>query len=408
MHRRRFLNTSFGATAFGFVPFTGLAQGGRTPNGYVRTNWSRDPFSFGSYSFLANGSWKRDYVALGRTIADRLFFAGEATHPSYNSTVHAAYESGILAAEAVTETSATTVGIIGAGISGLAAAHTLQSKGHIVKVLEARDRIGGRIWTDTSLGAPLDLGASWIHGTDGNPLTSLAKNVGAKLHITADSFIVRGGDGRQIPDDDAPDWLEEVLTVQHTAGASQGDINTWAYWRANDYDGDDVVLPGGYTQLFKAFSADIDLQLSRVVSEVNLEDASVRLKGQDGFDQRFDAVIVTVPLGVLKSGAITFNPPLPTDKQSAIAKLGMGVLDKVYLRYDEVFWDKDVTWIATPETGLPQGQFNQWLNLHPYAGQPVIMAFNGAQAARDLAALSDSEAVERAQITLNAAYPTKQ
>lgn len=58
--------------------------------------------------------------------------------------------------------------IIGAGISGIAAARLLKSKGYSVLVLEARNRIGGRIWTDTSLNSPLDMGASWIHGINKN------------------------------------------------------------------------------------------------------------------------------------------------------------------------------------------------------------------------------------------------
>ena len=64
--------------------------------------------------------------------------------------------------------------VIGAGMAGLAAADELNEK-YSVLVLEARDRIGGRIWTDDSLGMPIDLGASWIHGIDDNPIWALAK-----------------------------------------------------------------------------------------------------------------------------------------------------------------------------------------------------------------------------------------
>lgn len=71
--------------------------------------------------------------------------------------------------------------VVGAGISGLGAARHLVDKGHEVSVLEARDRIGGRIWTGQQWsGTSLDLGASWIHGVDGNPIADLAKKAGAK------------------------------------------------------------------------------------------------------------------------------------------------------------------------------------------------------------------------------------
>lgn len=65
--------------------------------------------------------------------------------------------------------------VIGAGMAGISAAKELQSRGFKVTVLEARDRLGGRIWTDHSLGTPIDLGASWIHGIKGNPIWELAQ-----------------------------------------------------------------------------------------------------------------------------------------------------------------------------------------------------------------------------------------
>ena len=65
--------------------------------------------------------------------------------------------------------------VIGAGIAGITAAKKLQAQGYRVIILEGRDRIGGRIWTDNSLGFPLDLGAAWIHTVDGNPISPLVK-----------------------------------------------------------------------------------------------------------------------------------------------------------------------------------------------------------------------------------------
>lgn len=407
MDRRHVLTAALGALAAGFTPVRGTAQGKRAPNGYIRTNWSRDPFSFGSYSYLAKGSWRTDHAALARPVGNRLFFAGEAAHPSYNSTVHAAYETGIRAAEAIRGTNTSRIGIVGAGISGLAAADDLIAHGYDVTIWEARARIGGRIWTDNSLGTPLDLGASWIHGIDGNPLFRLAQQQGIATRPTSDSYITRGRDGRNISDDDYPDWLDNVVSVQHSAGADSADLNALAYVQDTDYGGDEVVFPNGYGQVFGAFKADMDIQLGRVVTQVDLTGDAVRLRDARGQTDTVDAVIVTVPLGVLKTRRISFTPPLPAEKQTAITKLGMGLLDKVYLRYDDVFWDDDVTWILTPENGLPQGQFNQWLNLYPYTGQPLIVAFNGAQPARDLARTSDADVVAKAHKTLTLAYPTR-
>jgi phytoene dehydrogenase-like protein len=86
--------------------------------------------------------------------------------------------------------------VVGAGVAGLAAARALALGGQRVVVLEARDRIGGRTWTDSSLGVPVDLGASWIHGVDGNPLWALAPRFGVEaVEFTVGSFQF---DGRPI------------------------------------------------------------------------------------------------------------------------------------------------------------------------------------------------------------------
>ncbi|WP_422037063.1 FAD-dependent oxidoreductase [Roseibium sp.] len=406
MKRRTFLKTAVSAMAAGFVPLSVSAEGRRAPTGYLSTNWSRDPYSFGSYSYVAKGARRRDHAVLGKPVGDRLFFAGEAAHPDYNSTVHAAYESGLMAAEAISDNvEAEAVAVVGAGVSGLAAANRLTGEGYEVTVLEARRRTGGRILTDRSLGMPLDLGASWIHGTDGNPLTDLAGTKDLDMRATDETYVIRGDDGREISDADAPAWLENVLEVQHSLAADAEDVNGAAYRVDADYDGEEVILPGGYDQLLGGLTAGLDIRFGHVVTRVDVDQDGVRLRDSAGREATFDAVILTVPLGVLKQGGITFSPPLPRWKQAAIARLGMGTLDKVYLRYDDVFWDADVTWIATPENGLPEGQFNQWLNLYFYTGEPVIVAFNGAGPARDLAALPDAEIVRRARQTLERAYP---
>ena len=79
-----------------------------------------------------------------------------------------------------------TVVIIGAGISGLAAAKSLKEKGFNVVVLESQEKIGGRLRTNRSLGIAFDEGASWIHGINGNPITALAQKAGMNTFHTVD------------------------------------------------------------------------------------------------------------------------------------------------------------------------------------------------------------------------------
>ena len=291
-------------------------------------------------------------------------------------------------------------------MSGLTAAKALAAKGVAVTVFEARDRIGGRIWTDDSLGIPLDLGASWIHGTNDNPLKTLADSLSIDTEITVQNHIIRGRNGTIIKDEDAPAWINDVTTIQQRAGAEPSQINNRAYWFVSDYGGDDVLFPSGYRQIFDGLIGDYILRLSTSVNAIDLDKEGISLgfNGQEA--ESFDAVIVTVPLGVLKAGTITFSPPLPERKQAAIRKLGMGTLDKLYLVFDEVFWDNDTTWIVTPDNDLPPGQFNQWLNLSRYIGEPVLLAFNGATPALTLAAEPDDTFMAKALRTLDLAFPT--
>ncbi|MEM1288808.1 MAG: FAD-dependent oxidoreductase, partial [Pseudomonadota bacterium] len=373
--------------------------------GYLRTNWSRDPFSFGSYSYLAKGSSALDRATLAEPVNQQVFFAGEAANPPYEGTVHAAHESGHRVAQEIWAAGYTSVGIIGAGISGLTAAHALSNQGVDVSIFEARSRIGGRIWTDNTLGVPLDLGGSWIHGDEGNPLVALAQQTSAETKATDESYIIRGEGGRRLRWWSTPDWLETVVSYEQSTGADYDAVDWDGYGRQDDYEGDDLLFPGGYSQILNAFSGEYQIAFEQAIERVRIRQDGVSLHGASGRLGDFDGVIVTVPLGVLKQGKLAFEPPLPVEKQDALARMRMGTLDKLYLRFDEVFWDADATWILTPETGLPRGQFNQWLNLSPYLGEPIIMAFNGASAALELADLSDEALLGRALQVLNSAYP---
>ncbi len=383
----------------------GAATAGRSALvGNLRTNWSRDPLSFGSYSYAAKVEKPGDREELARPIRESLYFAGEACHPSYNSTVHAAYESGQMTAQAVAATSAQRIGIIGAGMSGLSAAHALSSLGREVTVFEARDRIGGRVWTSTDLDAPLDLGASWIHGPNCNPLTTLADGLGLARLRTADSYAVRGGDGKKLGMFAAPGWLFEENEVQVAFGVDPDLLDPRIVGKGDGYSGADVIFAEGYSPLLAALEGGYDVQLAAQVETVSIGQDSVVIGLGDQSSSAFDAVIVTVPLGVLKAGSIAFDPRLPDEKLAAISRIGMGTLDKLYLRFESAFWD-DKTWIHTPDTGRPRGQFNQWMNLQPYLGEPILLAFNGGSAAHALAELSDEDMPKAALATLDAAYP---
>jgi monoamine oxidase len=108
-------------------------------------------------------------------------------------------------------------------------------------------------------------------------------------------------------------------------------------------------------------------------------------------DERLDAVVVTLPVGVLAAGLVEFSPPLGPDKQQALEVVGMGVLDKTVLLFDDVFWDRDshLFGFVSPQTG----EWVEWLNLAAVSDVPALIAFNAGSVARRLERLTDAEIV---------------
>ena len=402
---RRTVILSGAAAMLGFaLPTQALAASSKARLlGFRLTRWRNDLYTHGSYSYMAKGARPAHRRALGKPVGKSLYFAGEATHKGFPATVHGAYLSGRRAAREVVAAERSNIAIIGAGMSGLAAAEFLSKSGHSVVVFEARDRIGGRVWTDRSLGLPLDMGASWIHGAAGNPLTELSKRTGAKLIETDyEDFVIRDSSGKTLSWDSLDKRTKQVIEIESDYAADVDALSNLAFTEGEFQRGSDFVFPNGYDQLFSALVEGLDIRLSSQIGSIEYSNDGVKLStSKSGFE--FDAVIVTVPLGVLKAGGITFAPELPAGKLDAIQRLGMGLLDKVYLKFDRIFWDAETEFIA--RSGPSTGKFTLWVNIAKYTGEPVIMAFNAASSADDLSKQSDEEIVELALSALGQMYP---
>lgn len=373
------------------------------PTAALVTRWKQDPFARGSYAYLGVDAKPGDRSILGAPGARR-FFAGEATDRDFPATVHGALFSGQRAAEEIVASGATSVVIVGAGASGLGAAAALEIEGLGVTVVEARDRIGGRVWSsfDNPLGVPLDLGASWIHGQRNNPLVDLADSIDAqRVPTNYSNYLVRDADGDFVPDADLSRDYLDVTNVELEYAADIELLSNSAEVEGESIVGGDVLMPDGYVRLLEPLLGDYPVLLETVVDRIETTGTGARVFAGDNIIEA-DAVLITVPLGVLKAGDIEFTPPISAERNGAIDRLGMGLLDKVYLRFDEVFWDVDVDLIGYQ--GNPRGYFAEWYNFAKYIDEPVLLAFNAASDADELDELSDEEIVAEAMTVLRAMY----
>ena len=411
------------------------------PTGALVTRWGRDPFSRGSYSHLAVGSTPADRDALRADVDGRLFIAGEATSVDYSGTAHGALLEGRDAADRIEAAGDVDdeIVVIGAGLAGLAAARRLHDGGRRVRVLEARDRLGGRIHTVDDLGVAVDRGATWIHGDDGNPMMELVDDAGATTAVTDfDDVVVYDADGAVVDPDDVDELVtalselaeesdeNEVIAdavsgaladadertrtlagyvvtsvVEHDEAADAADLTFASILTGEEFGGDELLLPNGFSQLVEPVADGLDVELGQVVSLIEVDLDEVRITTSDGGLVVADRVLVTLPLGVLQAGDVEFVPALPEATVDAIDRLGMGTLDRVVLRFDERFWDEaDVVGFA----GRPPGRFAEWIDLTDVVGAPVLMGFNAGVAAGELDDLDDDAVVAEAMRVLATIY----
>lgn len=333
------------------------------------------------------------------------------------------------------------VAVVGAGIAGLGVATALRDMGlQDVVVLEARDRVGGRIWTGRiGRGTPVDLGASWIHGVEGNPIAAIAAENGidisptdydnASVHFhggdearpTRDGRLVRGlwASARRAPK--APlravyeryagslgerdkHFLAYVLNtvVEHEFGADIADLSFESVSGGGTFAGHDALFARGYSQVVECLAKGLDIRLRQPVTRIDYAGPGVVVYTGAGTTFEAAVAVVTVPLGVLKSGFPVFQPALPSRKRRAIDQLGMGVLNKTCLLFDEVFWQKDIELIGY--VGAETGQWAEALNLYHYTRQPILMMFNAGSYGARIEAMSDAEVVPQALAALADMY----
>lgn len=331
--------------------------------------------------------------------------------------------------------------VVGAGFAGLAAARELMRQGRRVLVLEARERVGGRVWTHSLGGAPVDMGAAWIHGIEDNPLAAFAGRAGIRWResdflrqalylggerLTASELRAAGllhaqaverfdhARNAQKPDTDAGlvatllGWPEFAKASERVKQAVRFQLHSgFALEWAADFDalslrsidegeeprGAHVMPIGGYGAVVAALSAGIEIRRRTPVLAVAVVGDGVEVRTPDT-TLKAKGVVLTSPLGVLKAGDILIEPTASKRHREALAALTMGSMNRIALRFPEPFWPAGVESFADIAAGF--GGPLEWFDLSATAGAPVLAALASGRRANLLEAEPDASAVKSA------------
>ncbi|KAK4278912.1 hypothetical protein QN277_016687 [Acacia crassicarpa] len=352
--------------------------------------------------------------------------------------------------------------VIGGGMAGVTAARALHDASFQVVLLESRERLGGRIHTNYSFGFPVDLGASWLHGVcNENPLAPVIGRLGLPLYRTSEdnsvlydhdleSYALFDMDGKQVPlelvknvgvafetilqetDKVRRDFSEDMSVLRALSivferkpelrleGLAHKVLQWYLCrmegWFAADADtisvkcwDEEELLPGGhglmvrgYLPVIHTLAKGLDIRLGHRVTKITRRYNGVKVTVENGKTFAADAAIITIPLGVLKSKRIKFEPKLPDWKEAAIADLGVGIENKIILHFGNVFWPNVEFLGVVAETSYECSYF---LNLHKAAGHPVLVYMPAGQLARDIEKMSDEAAANFAFSQLKRILP---
>jgi monoamine oxidase len=330
--------------------------------------------------------------------------------------------------------------VIGAGAAGLAAAQRLSAAGKRALVLEARDRVGGRIHTihDPQWPIPIERGAEFIHGRPketweilraaaisaydvpdehwdfksgklkhdpkfwdriDNVLSRLGKHKGPDQSF-ADFVASRRGvkpkDAAEatayIEGFDAADAKRVSVEWLKLAGRAEEEIGDQLFRMAGGYDG----LVGWLQREAESHGAQI--RFNSVVTEIRWTRSDVTVNLRDGNSFRAKCAVVTLPLGVLRSSDVRFVPPLDA-KRKSLEHLRMGGVVKVILRFEEPFWEREVDEKASFMHATGEALPTWWTALSVRA--PVLTAWTGGPGAEHLARKTHAEILDRAMKILS-------
>ena len=353
--------------------------------------------------------------------------------------------------------------VIGAGVAGLAAARELSAAGVETIVLEARDRIGGRVHTifDDQVAAPIELGAEFVHG-DPPEILDLARTAGFEIVETegnswymnqagelapssyeppgssdqlweiADTYIGNGrpdmsfDDFLRLPEtigisDQEKEWSKRFVSGFHAAEPGKVGI----YGLVKTQNAEESIngmtshrLPKGYSQLANFLHEEckkkgVKLFFNNIVKSVDWVNQVVRIEARSPDEEAFfyesSSALVTLPVGVLKAATdsqsyVEFLPDI-SQKQQTLAKIEMGCARRVTLAFKEKWWADELRRIdsAGSELGFLFGQnvpISVWWTNEP-SDVAMLTGWAGGPKATEMEKLGDDQFTDLAITSLS-------
>ncbi|XP_055246659.1 lysine-specific histone demethylase 2 isoform X4 [Gorilla gorilla gorilla] len=351
--------------------------------------------------------------------------------------------------------------IIGAGPAGLAAARQLHNFGIKVTVLEAKDRIGGRVWDDKSFkGVTVGRGAQIVNGCINNPVALMCEQLGISMHKFGErcDLIQEGGritdptidkrmdfhfnalldvvsewrkDKTQLQDVPLGEKIEEIYkafikesgiqfselegqvlqfhlsNLEYACGSNLHQVSARS-WDHNEFfaqfAGDHTLLTPGYSVIIEKLAEGLDIRLKSPVQCIDYSGDEVQVTTTDGTGYSAQKVLVTVPLALLQKGAIQFNPPLSEKKMKAINSLGAGIIEKIALQFPYRFWDSKVQGADffghVPPSASKRGLFAVFYDMDPQKKHSVLMSVIAGEAVASVRTLDDKQVLQQCMATL--------
>ncbi|XP_052012901.1 lysine-specific histone demethylase 2 [Apodemus sylvaticus] len=344
--------------------------------------------------------------------------------------------------------------VVGAGPAGLAAARQLHNFGMKVTILEAKDRIGGRVWDDKSFtGVVVGRGPQIVNGCINNPVALMCEQLGISMHKLGErcDLIQEGGritdptidkrmdfhfnalldvvsewrkDKTLLHDVPLGEKIEEIYrafvkesgvqfselegqvlqfhlsNLEYACGSSLHQVSARS-WDHNEFfaqfAGDHTLLTPGYSTIIEKLAEGLDIRLKSPVQSIDYTGDEVQVTTTDGMGHSAQKVLVTVPLAMLQRGAIQFNPPLSEKKMKAINSLGAGIIEKIALQFPYRFWDSKVQGADffghVPPSASQRGLFAVFYDMDPQ--QSVLMSVITGEAVAALRTMDDQQVLQQ-------------